>query len=338
MVSIVYCHTLGTFTVLKNPSFESSFFWVLGPMKFGTICFYLISGFLLGDKITETPSLTYLKRRFDNTFQPYLIAVISFSLFFSLSYFTGLNQVQSVKEYGIKLAQDFIEIILFTNYWFIVNFFISLSIILLFKKYLFTWPFALTVFLLTVGYTINIYLEYFEPRHTAALFGFIFYLWLGIVINRYKKEVIGYIDETRSEVVLFLCALLIGLNIYESYVLKALNSMDAMNTLKISNQLYSLLVFAILIKFRSIRLPVFFNPKKDTYGIYLYHSFFITILFKGVLMFSHLSILHSNFLLIISFLTFIVVYLSTLIVVKCLNNPPSKWSEEIKIFSTIQKA
>jgi probable poly-beta-1,6-N-acetyl-D-glucosamine export protein len=338
MVSIVFCHTLGAFYTLNNISIDIGDAWLLTPMKFGTICFYLISGFLLGEKFTSTPALTYLKRRFDNTFRPYIITVACFIALGSVDYFFGVNRVNNVGEYGAHLVDDVFYIFFYTNYWFIINFFISLSILLLFKRYLFTFTFFIAVLSLTILYSINIYFEFFDPRHTVAVFGFIFYLWLGIFINRYKNEVIAYIDKTHLAVFLIGAGVLTGVNIYEAYVLKALHAVDPFNTLKISNQLYSLLIFFLFIKIRHLKLPAVFNPKRDTYGIYLYHPFALLILPKAAIFLGYNANGLLDYILPLFFLAFVLVYSLTLLGVKCLNNPPSKWFDEVQYFIKPQQA
>lgn len=337
MVSIVYGHSIGAFSILDNASFESSYIWLIAPMKFGTICFYLISGFLLGEKFTETPSLTYLKRRYDNTFRPYIITLVCYLLFYSLRYFSGEDKVQNFQDYGLHLIEDSITIIFFTNYWFVINLFISLSIILLFKKYLFSYTFPALAFAVTLFYSFNIHAQYFEPRHGAALFGFIFYLWLGIFINKHKNAFIDFIDKTSITAFVIVTGLLLGLNVFEAYVLRSINSIDPLNTLKLSNQLYSLVIFSLIIKFRNINLPAVFNPKKETYGIYLYHPFFITILYKVVYSFSHTYFLRSDFVIMISMFAFVIIYSLTTCVVKCLNTSPIQWLEEFRIRLNPQK-
>jgi probable poly-beta-1,6-N-acetyl-D-glucosamine export protein len=337
MASIVYNHSLGAFLTLNNASIDINDAWVVALMKFGPICFYLISGFLLGEKIITTPSLTYLKRRFDSTFRPYLRTVLIFVPVCSIGYFFGANKVHSLQEYGYHIIKDFIYTVLYTNYWFIINFFISLSIILVFKRYLFTYTFFFLLLSIAIIYSINIYVEYFDPRHTVALFGFLFYLWLGIFINKYKKEVIQYIDKIQLRVFLILGALLMALTIYEAHVLEALNSIDPYNALKISNQLYSLLIFFFFIKIRDWELPRVFNPKKDTYGIYLYHPFTLLFLPKALVLLGYTPIPYSSYFLFVFFVGYIIVYLLTLMAVKCINNPPSQWSAEFRILLRLQK-
>src|SRR5690606_1487274 len=74
---------------------------------------------------------------------------------------------------------------LLTNYWFIINFLICTGILLALRKHLYSIFFGFVLLLITLTYSVNIYLEFFPPRHTMAIFGFVFFLWLGAQFNKY---------------------------------------------------------------------------------------------------------------------------------------------------------
>jgi peptidoglycan/LPS O-acetylase OafA/YrhL len=65
MIGIIWAHT---------PNFEGTksynsldditlYFFFMNFFKFGVICFFLISGFLLAGKIQQEPAISYFKRR-----------------------------------------------------------------------------------------------------------------------------------------------------------------------------------------------------------------------------------------------------------------------------------
>ena len=65
-------------------------------------------------------------------------------------------------------------------------------------------------------------------------------------------------------------------NLETWYLFNYTHTHDSINTLRITNQLYSVTIFIFLIRCCG-KAPNFgiFNPRQETYGIYLYHTFFI---------------------------------------------------------------
>jgi len=94
-------------------------------VKFGTINFFLLAGFLIGEKFTDYSPFEYLKRRVNSTVIPWLF----WSLFFFIIYIIKDAVVVYRFNKGV-FDQKFINDILFhakliyifSNYWFIPNF------------------------------------------------------------------------------------------------------------------------------------------------------------------------------------------------------------------------
>ncbi|WP_449435442.1 hypothetical protein [Pedobacter steynii] len=87
-----------------------------------------------------------------------------------------------------------------------------------------------------------------------ALFGFIFYLWLGVILNRYFDRVMNYINRISWPIMIITVVVLFVLAILESFELLSLGSKDAYNTLRASNIIYSFGMFALLLKIGNIEV------------------------------------------------------------------------------------
>jgi hypothetical protein len=270
MLGVVWAH-VAIFTGYKS---EQDFLNTVGHewlyisfkqlFKFGVICFFMISGFLLGDMVKPQNLVSYYKRRLQSTLKPYLVVFFIFVLHLSL------------KEYFKYHTFSGIEILRFclftTHLWYLPNYLIALFVTLIFYKFLDSKVFGSTLFLITLLYSVlTVYTIKYQASNTYALFGFVFYLWLGIYIRRNNKVLekikqIKLIPLTIFLVVVFL------LSCTEAYKLY-LNSFDHVNILRIFNQLYSVTMFIFLIRIcNSTPNFGFLNPRKETYGIYLYHG------------------------------------------------------------------
>lgn len=286
MIGIVWAHvvlwptTKGGSTELLNDSYMAAYIPYKQIFKFAVICFFMISGFLLGDKITTTNSVQYFKNRFNTTIKPYLIA---FCVFFGLLLVrafllkrnvTDTNSISSILKFCIYN----------TFFWYLPNYFICLAIILAFKKHLKSWYLGLTLLCITLLYTIlTVYTNNFSAGHTTALFAYVFYLWLGAFIRH--KNLVNNILKCNLYPILAVVICLFALSSLESYLLYKLH-LQYFSILRIFNQLYSVAMFVLLVKLGSKKLNFgLFSPRKESYGIYLYHGFFVYFVFpKGIIL------------------------------------------------------
>jgi fucose 4-O-acetylase-like acetyltransferase len=83
MMGIVWAHvvlwppvTNGS-TELLEDNYMQAYIPFKQIFKFSVICFFIVSGFLLGDKISNVNGFTYFKKRFTTTIKPYLIAFLA---------------------------------------------------------------------------------------------------------------------------------------------------------------------------------------------------------------------------------------------------------------------
>lgn len=331
MLSIVADHSFGLGDNLLK-TFNAPF-WVynfnIQIAKFGTITFFLMAGFLLGDKFAEYTPAEYLARRFKSTFKPWII--------WSLVFLTGVMVKAAV--IAIRINHDPFNfwpelfhalkiVYLDSNYWFIINFLICIGILLLFKKVLYQWQLGAGLLIFTLFYSVNIYFEWIYPIHTTALFGFVFFLWLGAQLHKKWHLVEQYILSAPFIVFFVSYLLVFALALAESRWLAGHNSMDPFNTLRITNIFYSLVTFGLLIKIGDLNLLRYLKPRETTYGIYLVHYIIVYNILDEILIHFNLPAIPkmSAFeVLIYQYSRFLIAYLITIVVVSLINKTRFKW-------------
>jgi len=229
-------------------------------------------------------------------------------------------------EFNLKNILGQIKILyLYTSYWFIINFLISISILLIFRRYLYSLYLGAPLLLFTLFYAVNIHYEWIDPRHTTAILGFVFFLWLGAQLRKNWEHVERWIKSIPITVLILAMLLTFGSCIYEIVELHN-GSIDPFNTLRISNILFSLVSFAFLLRLKTFKFVEYFKPRQTTYGIYLIHYILLAFLFPELFM--HLNI-NMNSLSIPMFvlskaLTFAALYLLTFAIVLLISNSRAK--------------
>lgn len=315
MVGIIWAHTPNFEGAANYKSLDNIplYFFFMNFFKFGVICFFLISGFLLSSKIENIPVFAYYKKRVLSTLYPYLFAFALIVLLFVFKTHV-LHQASSYTVFGYIKSMFFDSAL-----WFLPNYWISLLVIVCCKRLLSKAVFGFILLLITLAYTyFYVYTIYAQP-HVNALFGFVFYLWLGYFIG--KKRI--HLDIQRLNIYMLLagsvCLYIISST--ESVFLNQQGSDEPMNILKISNQLYSVLAFITMVRlFNKTPQSTLINPRKETFGIYLYHMFALAVLAFGIKFLSGRGIdtfsNHSLSFIAWFLIKFIFVYLFTLLIVK----------------------
>lgn len=317
MVGIIWAHTPSfahdqSFSDLNNLPL---YFFFMAFFKFGVICFFMISGFLLARKMNEVPAAQYFKNRVSVTLYPYLFA-------FALIVLLFIFKTQVLNQPSGYTLGSYVSFMFFTSaLWFLPNYWISLAAILSFKKYLNSVYLGLTFLSLTAIFTyFYVYTDYARP-HAHALFGFVFYLWLGYYIGRKRLHL--YMENWNLPI---LIAAFIGcyiLTSYESLLLYNDDLKEPLSILRVSNQLYSIAAFVLMVRlFRKPLVSKLFNPRKETFGIYLYHMFPLAVVAFGIKILEKFQIntfSNETPVFIAWFLIkFVFVYVATLLIVKVL--------------------
>jgi hypothetical protein len=315
MISIVMEHCGNYFGVQNYPHLLQKIAAVANVdlYKFGTIIFFLLSGFLIGDKIKTTTPFEYIKRRFKSTIKPWLFWVF---IFIFLNYLTSaliyfkFHPSDFWQTPTLPITYQISHTVFFTSFWFILNFMICLAVLLTFRKHLDSFYFGGILLFLSLFYSVNVYTEWIPTSHTIAFLGFVFYLWLGYTLNRYFNEFKSRVAKFPGWILIGLLVLTFAASCGESFMLISLKSEDAFNTLRISNIFVSLISFLVLFKYSDSLNVSALKPRQTTYGIYLIHQVLIVHLIPLVVVPLHYQEnIHSiETLVVMQMLRFFVIY------------------------------
>lgn len=257
--------------------------------KFGTITFFLLAGFLLGDNFVNYTPFQYFKRRLSNTVAPWLFWSILFILFDIVRDYLTPPIGHSELFTWNNIYLNILGLYKYSNYWFIINFMISLSILLLIRKFLYSISLGVILALFTIFYSVNIYYLWVFPNHTTAILGFVFFIWAGVQLRKNWMHFDKMVRRTPYSLIISLVVLAYFFSIYESIILEDFPG-DKTNTLRFSNILYSLACFYLLLKIRTFDFLGGLRPRQTTYGIYLVH--FVIIVFLLPLIFPNVKVSH----------------------------------------------
>ncbi|MGY3211000.1 acyltransferase family protein [Mucilaginibacter sp. HD30] len=325
MIAIVAEHCIGSYNFAKGTDNYWGYIGLVQLTKFGTVAFFLLAGFLISDKFTAYSPAQYLKRRISTTFGPWV--------FWSLINVAAMLINMAVKERiyhrgEFNLANILFriqEVYLYSNYWFIINFLISITILLIFRRYLYSLYLGIPLLLFTVFYAVNIHFEWIEPRHTTAILGFVFFLWLGAQLRRHLHQVELIIKKLPYALIILMLLVTYGLSVLETYQLTG-RSADITNTLRYSNLLYSLVFFALLLKIKTFAFTSFLKPRQTTFGIYLIHSIIVAFVVPEIFIHFNLDGKTMNVPQFVAFkiATLIIAYSITFAMVSLINRSKAK--------------
>jgi hypothetical protein len=331
MVSIIAVHCANELELVKAPHTHLGIA-IITAFKFGTIGFFLVSGFLLGERVDRRNPVEYFMRRLNKIFLPWL---------FWFGILCALLSVHRLVDHGLRPA-DPVQVLRFalglawsclveSPFWFVPNLLLCLAILLACRRYLYTLKLGAILFAANLVYVVNIYAQWFQLRHTQALFAFVFYLWLGsYAANNFAK--INQVLE-RIPILLFVTlAICTGVASYfESSLLAIHNNPTPFNTLRLSNQAFSICMALVFFKLRRATWPRIIDVRRDTFGLYLTHAIGMLILMRIMKCF-HGSMVGSvnilNFECVLLWIALVLfTYLSCLIVTKWLAAKPSlQWT------------
>lgn len=299
--------------------------------KFVTIAFFLIAGFLINHKFQEYSSTQYLKNRYKNTVKPWLFWTLLFITLTILErlvvLFKGLDAGMFTANFPLYFYKLVIRTLFFSPYWFILNFLICITILLAFKRVLYEKWFGVSLGIVSLIYSINLHFRWFETTHSAALFGFVFYLWLGVYLNRYFNQFKNFVSKL-SWLIIWVSIFISFLgSVAEAFYLVDTGLKDAYNTLRISNIIFSLVVFVALFKMGPLKSIQKLAPRQTTFGIYLIH--FIILENMLPLIFDPLKLDYAEFNILtntaITFVRFLIAYVLSFYLTKFLVTTKAKW-------------
>jgi hypothetical protein len=289
-------------------------------IKFGTIVFFILAGFLIGDKFNEYTTKQYLGRRLNTTFRPWIfwvsILVLLFYIDQSVRYFKGSDVLGF--SHPIEYILNRIHfIIVETSFWFIINFMICISILLIFRKYMYNITFGVILCLLSLFYSVNLYFHWIPTGHTTALVGFVFYLWLGVILHKYFVQFQNWIERQSFSLISLALLTTFIISCAETINLIHLGSNDSGNTLRFSNIIFSLVSFVFLYKYCNFAIIEKLKPRSMTFGIHLLHHILIIIFLPMILRPLHIVYANQSAwnLFFLQFAIFMLIYAATYVLV-----------------------
>lgn len=246
---------------------------MLQPFKFGTIGFFLISGFLMGEGVTRRRPSEYMKRRLQKVFKPWMIWFsLCCAMWVASDAVHGRLNAYILSGVAQSIRDRLYNCLFGTAYWFVPNLLIALCVLLLCRRFLYDVRLGGALFAVSLLYGLNIYTHWVAlSSHTEALFGFVFYLWLGAWAAKNMDAVMGWIERISMPAVIASAAMTGLVALQESELLARVGVADSMDTLRISNQLYSLVVVLLIVKIHKAISPRALNVRTSTFGIYLTH-------------------------------------------------------------------
>ncbi|RYE14246.1 MAG: acyltransferase [Rickettsiales bacterium] len=334
MIGIVMEHSIYFSESTYHPSNPIHYYiyaTVFQFTKFGTINFFLLAGFLIGEKFTDYSPLQYLKRRVKSTVNPWIFWSLTYLLIHIVSDIIVVYRFNN----GV-FNQDFINniidqtkiIYIYSNYWFIPNFLCCITLLLIFKRYLYSNWLGFILLCFSLIYSVNIYYIWIEPEHTTAILGFVFFLWLGAQFNKNFKSFESWISKTPVYIWIVLTILMLFLGVKEGLILKQAHSIDPYNSLRITNILYSLTVFFLLLRIKNLKFTDSLKPRETTFGIYLIHYIIVDSVLSEIFRPLKFDVTPLPLVELIAYqiLRFILVYGITFGLVRILNSTKLKWT------------
>ena len=296
MLSIVTFHSCLIFLEFNKNDLiysgitQTQLFFIMQFLRFGNVCFFMISGFLFGNKMSksldvQTDVKAYLTRRWAALKIPTLL----FSLLIALLYLLipiGKLLIRNEELSLVQLLISFVSTFFFGYTWFIYNLFIGFFLVVLailypkIKSFLF-----ITTFITAIFWGINPYLKVINvTEHMFTFFGFSFYVLFGYYLggNLSKFYVItDYIN--RNKLMYFsLLILLFVISYFESKYLYLYTNILPYYNLKLSSQIQSLIIFFGMCSFfTKPSYPSWADPKTETVGIYFMHSLVLSLVYYG---------------------------------------------------------
>ncbi len=177
--------------------------------------------------------------------------------------------------------------------------------------------FGIILGLLSLFYSINLYYDWIPTGHTTALLGFVFYLWLGVILHKCFDDFNRWINKKSFLLIFGAFLVTFVISCAETINLIRIGSGDSGNTLRFSNIIFSLASFLFLYKYCNFQAIEKLKPRSMTFGIHLLHHILIIIFLPMLL--RPLKIVYSNesiwSLFFLQFAIFILIYASTFAIV-----------------------
>jgi len=330
MASVVWGHALISWgKPLPHTSFAETCIIAAAMQlgRFGTVIFFVISGFFLAAKLQQFTVRTYLAYRLRSLIIPWLVFVCLCVVLGVLQSFS-LQQIMQMPAQTkfVTLFHFFTGAIFHAAYWFIPVAILSSCLLVSLKKYIFAWWLTLLLLACTIFYSVNLYHGWISVYHTKSLPGYAVFILLGVMLQAKPQPVYNVISSLPWKVIALCLAGTFILSCVEGQYLTARGCNDAYASIRGTNILLSLIIITAFLKanLAQVATP---HAEKYTFGIYLVHSILllqVTPLLRQFVL-PALSARNWALLLAIQLAVFIAVYALSLGMVIILKNTPLKF-------------
>ena len=259
--------------------------------RFGTIFFFLISGFLIQPRIQTYNTVFFLKSRLRSTILPWAIFVVVFCLL----------QVMIDMPLRFDLAQGHIkhawfvvreilkQVIFYYAYWFLLVFLFSSILLIILRKYIYSIWLGGVFAIFTAFYAINLHYNWIDAHHAKAFMGYVLIMWLGVQIRAHLEKSIEWLNRLSWPLLLLVYLLTFWWSCAEAMTLVNKGSVDPYASNRISNICNALVAFTCLYKWGKVRWVNNLQPRKTVYGILLLHVIILFLIaVYGNSLFAHL--------------------------------------------------
>ncbi|AQG81694.1 hypothetical protein AWR27_21755 [Spirosoma montaniterrae] len=247
-------------------------------LRFGSIHFFIVSGYLLGRNLTNYPPAHYYRRRLSTILLPFSVAFLIFC-FKSIAFHRYTYPAESLDTLIAYVGEKLVFTLFHSPFWFVPNYFLSLAILLLCRAHLHKTWFAALLIGINILYGINVHLNLVASRHNLAVLGFVFFLWLGYTIAR-TKAISRSIQMVSYPVLAGITVFCFAGAVVEGLLLMNKQAGDPLNSIRITNQLFAISLFFLLARTNLLRYLPFMKPRQESFGIYLYHMFAVNGLIR----------------------------------------------------------
>lgn len=259
------------FTTFTGTALQSL---VLQLGRSGTVLFFLISGFLLNERFSRFGFTGFVKYRFTSTILPWIIVMIAFGITIilfdpELSYFITHHSMADNMNVLIEL---FYMLAFRYSFWFIPVFFFSVFILMMVKKYVHELWLIRLMFIVTLIYNVNLYINWFHGRHTTAFFAYISVILLGIHVHSNRVRFMHWCNSLCWYRLSALYIATLAIAAVEGEILLFMHSIDPFASLRLLNILNAFVLFIMILKGGRFYWVAYFLPKRTTYGIFLIHN------------------------------------------------------------------
>jgi Acyltransferase family len=331
MISIIWVHTILLWGAATSAVSYLQVILLQG-MKFGTIGFFLISGYLMREGLTRTSVQLYFYRRVKMILVPWLFWGLVWFALEILRHPDFVMGPQGADGSMRWFLHQYTRFVFFQSiYWFVPNFFLCLALLLWLHGKISDRVQGVIFLAFSVGYGVNIYAKFFPERHTAALLGFVFYMWLGSMAYKHREAWARWIDKVSWSGLMLFTLLTAALAVGEMHILTQVGSVNEFNTLRLSNQVFSVLMTMMIVKCRRPLFPGAIAVRTETFGLFLLHPILLEVfqIFRDRLPDAVMKGIQANgvVLLALSLSTFVGIYLLSLILTKGIRRVPGlRWT------------